>query len=352
MTRSRVAAALALLSLLPLGAACSDEPAAGEDPRKAEGAALYATYCALCHGSEGQGYEAEAANALTNQDFLAIATDTFLHEGIARGRPGTPMSAWGSEYGGPLSDAQVDAIRFFLRSFQVVPSVDTSNVPVGAGEPLRGQAVYDLYCLDCHGSMGAGGLYPSVAHPELLAFADDGFLKYVTENGRPGTPMPAFGSELTEQALDDVVALIRSWQTPAGTGGCEPPTELGPPLAHPDGPEPPFTEGGSRYIDAPTFFAAHEAESRMVVIDARAPCDYVSGHIPGAISVPFYDVAKHAASLPTDAWIVTYCACPHAEADAAADALETAGLTRLKVIDEGLHGYVDAGGTLTEGTSP
>lgn len=352
MTRGRRAPALLLLAASSLAAACSDEPAAGEDPRRAEGAALYATYCALCHGDQGQGYEAEAANAVTNQGFLAVATDTFLHESIARGRPATPMSAWGSDYGGPLSDAQVDAIRFFLRSFQAVPSVDTSAVPVGDGEPLRGQAVYDLYCLDCHGPEGAGGLYPSVAHPELLAFVDDGFLKYVTEHGRPGTPMPAFGADLTEQALDDVVALIRSWQTPGGGGGCELPTELGPPLPHPDGPEPPFSEGGSRYLDTATFLAAHQAESRMVVIDARAPCDYVSGHVPGAVSVPFYDVAKHAAALPEDAWIVTYCACPHAEADAAADALEAEGLTRIKVLDEGLPGYVEAGGALHEGPSP
>ena len=44
--------------------------------------------------------------------------------------------------------------------------------------------------------------------------ASNGFLRHAIHNGRPGTPMPAFGSTLGEQRVEDVLALLRSWQTP------------------------------------------------------------------------------------------------------------------------------------------
>lgn len=333
-------------------AACGEEPPA-PDPRIAEGRALYAQYCSLCHGENGEGYRADGANALANQAFLAIASDSFLETSITRGRPGTPMSAWGKERGGPLDARAVEAIRVFIRSFQTVASVDSTKIAVGPGEVFRGQPIYDVYCAECHGANGGGGTFMTLNNPEFLAAASDGYLVTSIAEGRPGTPMNAYAGELSPQGLLDVVTLIRSWQEPSNEAPCELPSEdLGGAWLNEGGPEPTFTEGGDRYISITTFAEAHAAGSRMIVVDARPPCDYVSGHIPGAVSVPFYDVKRYLPQIPAEAWVVTYCRCPHAEADAAADALEAEGHTKVKVVNEGLPGWIDAGLPLVKGPAP
>jgi cytochrome c oxidase cbb3-type subunit 3/ubiquinol-cytochrome c reductase cytochrome c subunit len=54
------------------------------------------------------------------------------------------------------------------------------------------------------------------------------------------------------------------------------------------------------------------------------------------VSVPFYDPAPYFAQLPKDAWLVCYCACPHAESGTLASKLQGAGFTKVTVLDEGL----------------
>jgi cytochrome c oxidase cbb3-type subunit 3/ubiquinol-cytochrome c reductase cytochrome c subunit len=61
-------------------------------------------------------------------------------------------------------------------------------------------------------------------------------------------------------------------------------------------------------------------------------------HIAGAVSVPFYDPDPYLDKLPKDAWLVAYCACPHAESGNLARILMTKGFTKVTVLDEGL-GY-------------
>jgi cytochrome c oxidase cbb3-type subunit 3 len=76
----------------------------------------------------------------------------------------------------------------------------------------------------------------------------------------------------------------------------------------------------------------------MAILDARAPSDYTNEHITGAVSVPFYDVDPYVAGLPKDAWLVCYCACPHAESRGLAQTLMNKGFKKVTVLDEGL-GY-------------
>jgi len=75
----------------------------------------------------------------------------------------------------------------------------------------------------------------------------------------------------------------------------------------------------------------------MAFLDARAPSDYAGEHIAGAVSVPFYDPAPYFAGLPKDAWLVCYCACPHAESGKLAGQLLAHGFTKVAVLDEGLR---------------
>ena len=46
------------------------------------------------------------------------------------------------------------------------------------------------------------------------------------------------------------------------------------------------------------------------LVDARPPADYNLHTIVGAISIPYYDMPACADTIPEDAWVVTFCACP------------------------------------------
>ena len=52
---------------------------------------LYSENCAGCHGADGKH---GPAMALSDPVYLAIADDDVLHSTIAKGRPGTAMSAF------------------------------------------------------------------------------------------------------------------------------------------------------------------------------------------------------------------------------------------------------------------
>jgi cytochrome c oxidase cbb3-type subunit 3/ubiquinol-cytochrome c reductase cytochrome c subunit len=350
VSRSSVARALAWVAAATFSLAGCTRGSSGPD--LAAGEAHYQKYCALCHGASGQGYAADQANALFNQDFLALANDGFMRASVARGRPGTSMSAWGATRGGPLDDAAVDALVAFMRSKQTAASIDTATIAVGAGKAERGQSVYAVYCADCHGKEGQGGKYMSIANPEFLAVANNGYLRQVIAKGRSGTAMTAFDGNLTAQNTDDLVALIRSWQKPIdGTPIDLPSKNLGDPRMNPTGPDPAFPADG-RFLKVADFKKAYDAMARMVLLDARPPADYVAGHIAGAVSVPFYAVQEYFSQLPKNEWIVAYCACPHAESGAAADALVANGYTKVKVLDEGLPGWKALGLSVKTGSKP
>ena len=51
--------------------------------------------------------------------------------------------------------------------------------------------------------------------------------------------------------------------------------------------------------------------------------------------------------LPRERWIVTYCACPHAESGDLAAKLVAAGFTKVTVLNEGL-GYWKSKGYKTQ----
>lgn len=183
-------------------------------PKPMSGEVLYGRMCALCHGDDGSGYAAPASTALANPNFLAVADDTYLFENTARGRPDTRMSAWGET----LSEEQIRAIVRYMRAWRTKPFVDVSDVTV-EGDAARGARLYADNCAACHGEAG-GGLdeapaapngAPSLNNPVFLDTASDGFIRYSIAEGRPGTPMVAYAGVLTDQEIDDLVALIRSW---------------------------------------------------------------------------------------------------------------------------------------------
>jgi cytochrome c oxidase cbb3-type subunit 3 len=301
---------------------------------------IYDRMCTVCHGREGKGYAADQAPALTRPDFLASASDAYLRTAITFGRGGTTMSAWGRVRGGPLAPADVDAVIAFIRSWDRGVRADLDARAV-AGDPARGGVLYTRECIRCHGDRGVGGPSVHVGGPEFLSSASDGYLRYAIGRGRPGTPMPRFDRVLGDSGVEDVVALLRTWQAvggpaPASTPPRIPPLPLGPLPIHPHGPEPVGFAAKGATTPADVIKAQLDRGARMALLDARAPSDYVTEHIAGAVSVPFYDPQPYFAALPRDVWLVCYCACPHAESGQLAQKLLAKGFTKVTVLDEGL----------------
>jgi len=318
---------------------CSPQLALNADQR--QGRDLYARMCAVCHGRQGEGYAADQAPALAQPDFLASVSDQFLRSAIANGRAGTTMSAWSTVRGGPLAPRNVDALIAFLdaRGTRTRATLDERS---DTGNAVRGAEVYARECQRCHGARGTGGPNVHIGDPELLAGATNGFLRHAIGAGRPGTPMPPFAALLADGAIDDVVALLRSWQAHASSvARYAPPARplplpLGPVPLNPRGPEPAGFRAQPATTGADAVKAQLDRGARMALLDARAPSDYLGEHIAGAVSVPFYDPEPYISQLPKDAWLVCYCACPHAESGQLAQKLVQKGFTKVTVLDEGL----------------
>jgi cytochrome c oxidase cbb3-type subunit 3/ubiquinol-cytochrome c reductase cytochrome c subunit len=303
------------------------------------GAALYHRMCAVCHGPAGEGYAADHAPALANRAFLASVSDDALRAAISNGRGGTTMSAWSTARGGPLARGDVDALITYLRTWERGPRAALDDRPPG-GDVARGRDVFARDCAGCHGAKGTGGPYVGIGGYDLLSTAGNGFLRHAIAGGRPGTPMPAFEREIELAGVDDLVALLRSWQTvgvatrPAPAR--PPPIPLGPVPLNPHGPEPDGFRAQPAATPADVVKAQLDRGARFALLDARAPSDYLGEHIAGAVSVPFYDPDPYVAALPHNAWLVCYCSCPHAESGQLAQKLASKGFDKVTVLDEGL----------------
>jgi cytochrome c oxidase cbb3-type subunit 3 len=304
------------------------------------GASLYQRMCAVCHGADAQGYMADSAPAIGNPHFLAVASDRFLETSVGNGRGGTTMSAWSNGRGGPLGYKDIAAVVAYLRSLERLPKVPLDDAP-SKGDPKRGADLYASRCVSCHGDRGTGGPYVHIGDPELLASAGNGMLRTTIREGRPGTLMRGFDKELGHDGIEYVVAVLRLWQgqapaTPRPTPAKTPPLPLGPVPLNPKGPEPNGFRVQPATTPADQVHRELERGARMAILDAREPSAYMGEHIQGAVSVPFYDPDPYVPQLPRDAWLVCYCACPHAESGQLARKLVDRGFTKVTVLDEGL----------------
>jgi cytochrome c oxidase cbb3-type subunit 3/ubiquinol-cytochrome c reductase cytochrome c subunit len=322
------------------------------------GQELYGRMCAVCHGVGGEGYKADQAPALAQADFLASVTDGYLRNAISYGRSGTTMSAWSTARSGPLLPADVDAVIAFLRTWQGKPRAILDERPL-SGDAGRGAGIYAAQCDKCHGARGLGGPNIHIGNPQLLTDASNGFLRRAITAGRSGTLMASFARTLGDKDIEDVVALIRSWQAPNQSlpqppppPAPIPPLPLGPVPLNPHGPAPVGFKAFPATTPADVVKGQLDRKARMALLDARAPSDYINQHIAGAVSVPFYDPAPYFDALPKDTWLVCYCACPHAESTTLAQKLVTKGFTKVTVLDEGLGVWASKKYGVSSGQEP
>jgi len=84
----------------------------------ARGEIAFGTYCASCHGSEGQG--GSKGTAITNDSFLALVSDQGLRTIVITGRPDLRAPDWrGNVSGKPMSDQEITDVVAWLASRRV-----------------------------------------------------------------------------------------------------------------------------------------------------------------------------------------------------------------------------------------
>lgn len=308
-----------------------------------DGAALYAKYCALCHGANLEGYAADNAPALASPTFRATASTAFLQAAIERGRAGTAMAGYGTEVGGPLAPAEVDTLITFIRDGAGAPPVLAPKA--STGDVAKGGRVYAAQCETCHGTATQRGNAVHLANPMFLASASDAFLRVAIVEGRPGTVMEAWKDKLSAGEIEDVIAYVRSLARPVPAAPVVPPSPapMLPVVIHPEGMAPDFALRLGRYASVADVAKAYAEKRRLIMIDARPTSDYLRLHIPGAISVPYFDM-RDLDKVPNDGtWVVSYCVCPHEESGRILEELRKRGYPNTAILDEGLFVWTKQG---------
>jgi high-affinity iron transporter len=203
----------ALAELNQRFAAALGSEAALELPRKpidlAEGARLYSTSCASCHGARGMG-DGPAGAALSPKP-PAIGSAKAMHDvapammfrKVSVGVKGTAMVGFAAS----LSPEQRWNIVMYLSSLHSAPE-----------QVAEGEGLFTQSCVECHGSTGMGDAAISRSLSklpgEIGSFAwqvarSDSQLAAVVRAGMPGTPMPP-ATQLNDAQVQSVVAYVRS----------------------------------------------------------------------------------------------------------------------------------------------
>lgn len=102
-----------------------------------------------------------------------------------------------------------------LLSVAVLWTADVTSAGEAAGDPAQGEALFQANCAMCHGKDASGMMG---MHPALRGAVDrltvEG-VEVTIRNGRDTRPpMPAFGDQLDDDAIADLVAYLQT--LPAG----------------------------------------------------------------------------------------------------------------------------------------
>lgn len=179
------------------------------------GQELYSQYCASCHGEFGEGgvnptLPGDVIAPISSSEYLQTRDDLTLKAIIAQGQPNFGMSPFGTTYGGPLDDDQVDAIVSFLRAWEADPPVELPPEVEVSTVPINPEDIFLDLCAQCHNEDGTGGIGPSLVDVDFQTKYSDQEIFNVISEGHAATPMIAWGEILTSAQIQDLVDFIRN----------------------------------------------------------------------------------------------------------------------------------------------
>mgnify|MGYP003489136895 FL=1 len=94
-----------------------------------------------------------------------------------------------------------------------------------------------------------------------------------------------------------------------------------------------------------------KGDETLYVLDVRSPEEYASGHVPGAINIPYDQIASRMAEVPKDQDVVLYCKSGR-RAGIAAEVLAGQGYERLQHLEGDIVAWVEKGRPLETPKDP
>ena len=172
----------------------------------AEGMDLFEANCSECHGPAGSG---AIAPAIGSSEFLASVTNEQISQLTSLGIPGTEMVAYSNDFGGPMTQSQIDSITTYLRSLEEeAPSIATWRTPL-VDSGYSSAQLFGLACSRCHG-VNAEGIEdsgPDISPDSLTMMESDEWIAGRIAQGYKD--MPRFGTALSERQILDLVTWLR-----------------------------------------------------------------------------------------------------------------------------------------------
>ncbi|GBE22236.1 MAG TPA: c-type cytochrome [Actinobacteria bacterium] len=205
-----------------------------------DGATVYQTNCAACHGPAGEGIAGSFPPLVDNP---AVQDAEFVRTVVTGGLSG-PIEVFGVQYDGvmppfaSLSDAEITALIGYVQG-------DLQGSPVGTtttagaiattaaavtGSAERGEAIFigaqrldggGPACIACHGAGGRDNLGGSTLGPDLTdlsaRFGGTAGVLAVLANPPSPTMLPVFGANpFTDSERADLAAYFATTQSSAG----------------------------------------------------------------------------------------------------------------------------------------
>lgn len=179
-----------------------------DEERIHHGREIYTEQCATCHGVQGEG---GVGTALNNKPLLKNTFDEVFFSVIRSGVPSTQMPAWSVDFGGPLTDEDIRSVVAFIRAWE--PTAPEIEPEVFTPSPERGALLFATTCEICHGENGLGSeAGPAVNEPDRLSSLENDWYRGVIRNGRPAKGMPTWGTVLSPNQVEDLLALVDAWR--------------------------------------------------------------------------------------------------------------------------------------------
>jgi cytochrome c oxidase cbb3-type subunit I/II len=197
-------------------------PASNPDDLQEEvsrGGSLFAANCASCHGAAGRGDGVASASLLPKPANLTAArfSDERLSSVLWNGVAGSAMPPWRQ-----LPTEDLRALVAFIDSLHIAGAPPSTEEPTSL---TVGKFLFAANCASCHGDTGAGNgpaagaLAPSPTNFHLKKPTEERAWE-ILENGVPGTAMPPWQSQLSEDERHALVAFVRSlYGTPQEKSG-------------------------------------------------------------------------------------------------------------------------------------
>jgi phage shock protein E len=102
--------------------------------------------------------------------------------------------------------------------------------------------------------------------------------------------------------------------------------------------------------DALLEMQAHK-DSSLLLLDVRTPEEFAAGHVPGAVNIPYDQVASRLNEIPKSDEVVLYCHSGR-RAGLAMETLAANGYTKLAHLSGDMQGWQSAGRRVETAAAP